>query len=49
METFNINTAGLFVVGVFMVTRIVALAVWHFGRTEQKWEAPGPLPAEIPE
>jgi high-affinity nickel-transport protein len=36
---FNINTAGFFIVGVFVVTWIVALAVWHFGRIEQKWEA----------
>src|SRR6516225_10218727 len=49
METFNINTAGLFVVGVFVVTWIVALAVWHFGRIEQKWEAPGACPAESSE
>jgi hypothetical protein len=24
---------------VFVVTWIVALAIWHFGRIEQKWEA----------
>jgi len=47
LETFNINTAGLFIVGVFVVTWIVALCVWHFGRIEQKWETP--LPAESPE
>ena len=44
MQTFNINTAGLFVVGVFVVTWIVALCVWHFGRIEQKWESGRPLP-----
>jgi len=38
LEGFNINTAGFFVVGVFVVTWAVALAVWHFGRIEQKWE-----------
>jgi high-affinity nickel-transport protein len=38
MQTFNINTAGLFIVGVFLLTWIVALCVWHFGRIEQKWE-----------
>ena len=47
LETFNINTAGLFIVGVFVVTWIVALCVWHFGRIEQKWEHP--LPADTPE
>jgi high-affinity nickel-transport protein len=49
MENFNINTAGLFIVGVFILTWIVALAVWHFGRIEQKWEAPDPCPAESPD
>ncbi len=34
---FNINTAGFIVVGVFVVTWAVALAIWHFGRFEQKW------------
>ncbi len=36
---FNINTAGFVIVGVFVVTWVVALAIWHFGRLEQKWEA----------
>ena len=46
LENFNINTAGLFIVGVFVLTWIVALAVWHFGRIEQKWETGRPQPAE---
>jgi hypothetical protein len=29
---------------VFVVTWIVALCVWHFGRIEQKWESGRPLP-----
>jgi high-affinity nickel-transport protein len=49
LETFNINTAGLFIVGVFVLTWAVALGVWHFGRIEQKWEDGPPLPAENPE
>ena len=49
LETFNINTAGLFVVGVFLLTWIVAMCVWHFGRIEQKWENSRPCPAETPE
>jgi len=36
---FNINTAGFVIVGVFVVTWVVALCIWHFGRIEQKWEA----------
>jgi high-affinity nickel-transport protein len=38
LENFNINTAGFVIVGVFVVTWLIALAVWHFGRIEQKWE-----------
>ena len=38
MERFNINTAGFFIVGVFVVTWAVALSIWHFGRIEQKWD-----------
>ncbi|MFY9930454.1 MAG: HoxN/HupN/NixA family nickel/cobalt transporter [Streptosporangiaceae bacterium] len=39
MGSFNINAAGFVIVGVFILTWIVALAIWHFGRIEQKWEA----------
>jgi high-affinity nickel-transport protein len=39
---FNINSAGFVIVGVFVVTWIVALAIWHFGRIEQKWETGAP-------
>ena len=49
MQTFNINTASLFVVGGFVLTWIVALAVWHFGRIEQKWETGRPLAPDTPE
>jgi high-affinity nickel-transport protein len=34
---FNINTAGYVIVGVFVVTWAVALAIWHFGRIEERW------------
>jgi nickel/cobalt transporter (NiCoT) family protein len=37
MQNFNINTAGFIIVGVFIVTWIIALAIWRFGRIEQKW------------
>jgi nickel/cobalt transporter (NiCoT) family protein len=50
VEGFNINTAGFVIVGVFVVTWIVALGIWHFGRIEQKWESSRPQPAaETPE
>jgi nickel/cobalt transporter (NiCoT) family protein len=35
---FNINRAGFIIVGVFVATWIVALAIWHFGDIEGKWE-----------
>src|SRR6202044_2856129 len=43
LADFNINTAGLFIVGVFVLTWIVALAIWRFGHIEQKWETTRPL------
>jgi nickel/cobalt transporter (NiCoT) family protein len=38
LENFNINTAGFVIVGVFVLTWIVALSIWHFGKIEQKWD-----------
>jgi high-affinity nickel-transport protein len=38
LGSFNINTAGFVIVGVFVVTWAVALAIWHFGHIEQKWD-----------
>jgi high-affinity nickel-transport protein len=38
IATFNINRAGFIIVGVFVATWIVALAIWHFGDIERKWE-----------
>jgi high-affinity nickel-transport protein len=38
IQNVNINRAGFVIVGVFVVTWIVALAVWHFGEIERKWE-----------
>ncbi|MGH9076526.1 MAG: HoxN/HupN/NixA family nickel/cobalt transporter [Acidimicrobiales bacterium] len=37
--TFNINHAGFFIAGLFVVTWVVALAVWRWGRIEARWEA----------
>ncbi len=36
---FNINTAGFVIVGMFALTWVIALAVWHFGNVEEKWSA----------
>jgi nickel/cobalt transporter (NiCoT) family protein len=45
LERFNINTAGFFIVGVFVITWVVALSIWHFGRVEEKFGTPGGRPA----
>jgi nickel/cobalt transporter (NiCoT) family protein len=38
MGSFNINTAGFVIVGIFVLTWVAALAIWHFGKIEQKWD-----------
>jgi high-affinity nickel-transport protein len=38
MGNFDINKAGFVIVGMFVVTWVVALSVWHFGRIEQRWD-----------
>jgi nickel/cobalt transporter (NiCoT) family protein len=38
MSNFNINEAGFIIVGLFVVTWAAALAIWRFGRIEQRWE-----------
>src|SRR5579859_8184211 len=49
LEHFNINTAGFVIVGVFVVTWLIALAIWHFGRIEQKWETSRTVGADSPD
>ena len=39
VANFNINTAGFVIVGVFVLTWIVALSIWRFAKIEQKWDA----------
>jgi high-affinity nickel-transport protein len=39
MAAFDINRAGFFIVGLFVVTWLAAMAVWRFGRIEEKWGA----------
>jgi len=38
-SNFNINNAGRIIVGVFVVTWVIALGVWRFGHVEARWEA----------
>jgi high-affinity nickel-transport protein len=40
VESFNINTAGFVIVGVFVLTWVIALSIWHFGKIEQRWQTP---------
>ena len=35
----DLNQAGYVIVGLFVVTWVVALLVWRFGRIEEKWDA----------
>ena len=38
LANFSLNRAGFVIVGLFVVTWIVALSIWHFGDVENKWE-----------
>jgi nickel/cobalt transporter (NiCoT) family protein len=38
MADFDINKAGFVIVGMFVATWVIALAIWHFGKIEQKWD-----------
>ena len=44
ISRFNINTAGLVIVGLFLATWLVALLIWRYARIEEKWN-PAPSPA----
>src|ERR1035438_3956381 len=39
MASFDLNTAGFLVVGLFVVVWALALAVWRIGDVEARWEA----------
>jgi high-affinity nickel-transport protein len=39
LENLNLNLLGFVIVGMFVATWAVALAVWHFGRIEERWTA----------
>ena len=39
MEHFNINTAGFVIVGVFIITWVLALLMWKVGKVEERWGA----------
>jgi len=37
VQNFNINRAGFIIVGMFLGTWVIALAVWRFAHIEEKW------------
>jgi len=39
LADLNLNDVGYAIVGMFVLTWVVALAVWRFGRIEEKWTA----------
>ena len=39
MANFDINKAGFFIVGMFVVTWVVALLIWRFFHVEARWDA----------
>jgi high-affinity nickel-transport protein len=39
MANFDLNNAGFVIVGIFLLTWVVALSIWRYGGIEQKWEA----------
>jgi len=39
MANFDLNKAGFVIVGIFVLTWVVALSIWRFGHIEQKWQA----------
>jgi high-affinity nickel-transport protein len=38
LDSFDLNQAGFVIAGVFVLTWVVALAIWRFGKIEQKWD-----------
>ncbi|MGA3352239.1 MAG: HoxN/HupN/NixA family nickel/cobalt transporter [Acidimicrobiales bacterium] len=38
MANFNINRAGFIIVGMFVVTWVIALAIWRYGHIEARWD-----------
>jgi high-affinity nickel-transport protein len=39
LSNLNLNTIGFVIVGVFVITWAMAIAVWRLGRIEEKWTA----------
>jgi high-affinity nickel-transport protein len=39
LGSLDLNHVGYAIVGLFVATWLIALAVWRFGRIEEKWSA----------
>jgi nickel/cobalt transporter (NiCoT) family protein len=39
-ENIDMNLLGFVIVGMFALTWVIALSVWHYARIEEKWGAP---------
>ena len=39
VSNLDLNVVGYFIVGLFVATWVLALAVWRFGRIEERWTA----------
>jgi high-affinity nickel-transport protein len=39
MQNADINTLGFIIVGLFVATWVVALAIWRYAHIEEKWTA----------
>jgi len=37
--SLNLEFVGFMIVGLFVAAWLIALAVWHFGRVEERWTA----------
>ncbi|MFI1522998.1 Nickel transporter NicT [Kitasatospora cineracea] len=51
ISRLDLNTVGFAIVGLFVATWLIALAVWRLARIEEKWNVPGPAttPAAVNE
>ncbi|HZT64317.1 MAG TPA: HoxN/HupN/NixA family nickel/cobalt transporter [Acidimicrobiales bacterium] len=46
---FNLNAAGFFIVGMFVVTWLAALAFWRVARVEERWGPPAVAAMDLEE
>jgi high-affinity nickel-transport protein len=46
-ENIDLNVLGFLIVGMFVATWVIALAVWHFARIEERWDAHLTAPGDV--